>query len=137
MVSGRVAFVGDAAGLVDPLSGEGIGNAFRSGRMAASAVGEVLSGAAPDLSGYQQGVERELDPELAVARQLQALFHQAPWPYVQAFRRSGRFWRSLCGIVRGESSYAALRGQLGPLRPLFDVAAWQADRSMWGRSGWS
>src|SRR5438067_1531688 len=37
-VAGRVALVGDAAGLVDPLSGDGMYEAFVSGRLAAEAV---------------------------------------------------------------------------------------------------
>ena len=80
LTCGPVAFVGDAAGLVDPLSGEGIGNAIRSGALAAQAVAAFLAGEASDLVAYQRAVEREIDPDLAVSRQLQALFQQRPWP---------------------------------------------------------
>ena len=52
---GPIALVGDAAGLIDPLSGEGIGNAIRSGQLAAAAALELLDGAAADLSGYDGG----------------------------------------------------------------------------------
>ena len=135
-VQGRVAFVGDAAGLVDPLSGEGISNAFRSARLAATEVDRLLRGAAPDLTHYQRAVEGAIEPELAVARQFQALFHQAPWPYVQALRRSEYLWRAFCRILRGEVSYVGFKQRLGPLRPLFDLAAWQAQRSLQARSGW-
>jgi len=45
--AGPVLLVGDAAGLVDPLSGDGIYEAFVSGRLAADS---ILSG---DLTGYQ------------------------------------------------------------------------------------
>lgn len=128
-VRGRVALVGDAAGLVDPLSGEGIGNAIRSGRMAASAVARLLSGETSDLSGYQAELERRLEPELAVARQLRDLYHYKPWPYVQALRRSGFLWRAMCHIMRGESDYQSFRQRLGPLRPLFDLAARRAARA--------
>ena len=128
LVAGRVAFVGDAAGLVDPLSGEGIGNAIRSGQLAAQAALKCVSGQSPDLSGYQQSIEAEIEPELRVARQLQALFHQCPWPYVQLLRRSDRFWTAFCRIVRGESSYTKFQSRLGRAKALVDAAATFAER---------
>jgi len=42
LVAGRVIFAGDAAGLVDPLLGEGIHNAIVSGQAAARAVDQAL-----------------------------------------------------------------------------------------------
>ncbi|MDE2968202.1 MAG: NAD(P)/FAD-dependent oxidoreductase [Chloroflexota bacterium] len=128
LVAGPVAFVGDAAGLVDPLSGEGIGNAIRSAQLAAQSSLAFLSGDAADLSGYQRLIEAELEPELRVARQLQALFHQCPWPYVQLLRRSNRFWTAFCRIVRGESTYTSFQGRLGPGKVLVDAAAAIAER---------
>ena len=128
LVAGRIAFVGDAAGLVDPLSGEGIGNAIRSAQLAAQTSLEFLSGEAADLAGYRQSIECEIEPELRVARQLQALFHQSPWPYVQLLRRSDRFWTAFCRIVRGESSYTSFQSRLGPAKVVVDAAAILAER---------
>lgn len=128
LVSGAVAFIGDAAGLVDPLSGEGIGNAIRSAQLAAEATLGYLSGDAVDLSAYQRSIDVEIEPELRVARQLQALFQQCPWPYVQLLRRSDRFWTAFCRIVRGESSYTSFQNRLGPARILVDAAAEFAER---------
>ena len=133
---GPVAFVGDAAGFIDPLSGEGIGNAIHSASLAAEALGRLLRAEQGDLASYQRAIETQIDPDLAVARQLQALFQQGPWPYVQLLRRSPRFWRTFCRIVRGEASYAGLKERLGPLAPLVDGAAWYAQRGVARRSGW-
>ena len=133
---GPVALVGDAAGLIDPLSGEGIGNAIHSGRLAADAARAYLDGAALDLSGYEAGVAAEIDPDLAAARELQALFHQQPWPYVQLLRRSTRFWAAFCRIVRGETSYHEFRSRLGPAQALLAAAAARAERSQRRRAGW-
>lgn len=123
LVAGRVAFIGDAAGLVDPLSGEGIGNAILSAQLAAEATLGCLAGRNADLTAYRRSVEAEIEPELRVARQLQALFHQNPWPYVQLLRRSDRFWTAFCRIVRGESSYSSFQSRLGPAKILVDAAA--------------
>ncbi len=134
---GRVALVGDAAGLIDPLSGEGIGNAIRSGGIAAEAVARLLAGEVGDLLCYQLALERRIEPELQVARQLQALFHQRPWPYVQMLQRSGRFWRVFCHIIRGEQTYAGFKSRLGPLARVLDLAAARAEGRMMRDSGWA
>ena len=136
LVAGQVAFVGDAAGLVDPLSGEGIGNAIRSAQLAAGAAQAFLAGDSSDLSPYETAIETEIEPELRVARQLQALFHQCPWPYVQLLRHSDRFWTAFCRIVRGESSYSSFQGRLGPAKILVDAAAALAERRGRAAAAW-
>ena len=137
LVRGPVAFVGDAAGLIDPLSGEGIGNAFYSAQLAADEIARYLAGEVDDLDGYERAVRREIDPELLVARQLQALFQQLPWPYVQLLHRSGRFWTAFCRMVRGEATYVGFKGRLGPAASLVDAAAGFAARGLDERSGWA
>ena len=52
---GRVLLVGDAAGLVDPLSGDGMYEAFVSARLAADAI------VAGDLEGYTAALSAALD----------------------------------------------------------------------------
>lgn len=136
LTAGPVALIGDAAGLIDPLSGEGIGNAIRSGQLAAEAAREYLDGAAADLRRYEAGIAAEIEPDLAVARQLQALFHQRPWPYVQLLRRSGRFWSAFCRIVRGESTYHGFRSRLGLAQPLLNIAAARAEQAQTSRAHW-
>ena len=134
---GPVAFVGDAAGLVDPLSGEGIGTAIRSGALAATEIARLLQGAVPDLAGYQRELEAQIEPQLRVSRQLQALFHHQPWPYVQMLHRSQRFWRTFCQIVTGDATYVGFKARLGPLAAAVDAAAWYAQRGVARSSGWS
>ena len=125
---GPVAVVGDAAGLVDPLSGEGIHMAFTSGRLAARAALRMLAGEADDLSAYQRAVDRRLQPELSISRKLQELLQFAPPPYVAVMRRSERFWRLFCRLLRGELTYVELLRMIGPLRPAVDVLAAAARR---------
>ncbi len=68
--------VGDAAALVDPFSGEGMGNAMTSGQLAAQRIGEALD--ANDTSegfllGYQQKVRDALGNELQTSYNMQKL----------------------------------------------------------------
>ncbi len=125
---GPVALVGDAAGLVDPLSGEGIHMAFASARLAARAALRCLAGQQVDLSPYQGAVDRRLQPELTASRKLQELFHFAPPPYVALMRRSDLFWRFFCHLIRGEMTYLDFIRIIGPLRLGVDFFAALAQR---------
>src|SRR3990170_3036099 len=112
---GPVAVVGDAAGLVDPLSGEGIHMAFMSGRLAAKAALRMLAGEADDLSAYQRAVERRLQPELSVSRKLQELFQFAPPPYVAVMQRSEKCWRGSWPFGAPRRRGVAARTRAGPV----------------------
>ncbi len=125
---GPAALVGDAAGLVDPLSGEGIHMAFASGRLAADHAMRVLSGEAATMMGYQQQVDERLQPELDVSLRLQELLNFAPPPYLALMQRSTRFWRFFCHLVRGELTYMDFVRMIGPLRVGFEAFADIAQR---------
>lgn len=125
---GPVALVGDAAGLVDPLSGEGIHMAFASGRLAAEQALSVLSGEARDMAGYQSAVDSQLQTELDVSRRLQELFNFAPPPYLAMMRRSQRFWLFFCHLIRGDLTYLDFTRMIGPMRIAMDVFASVAER---------
>ena len=72
----NVLLVGDAAGLVDPFSGEGIGNAMFSGRLAAQVADEALSAgdtSAQFLSRYQERLWSAIGAELDLSYKMQRL----------------------------------------------------------------
>ncbi len=123
IAGGPVLLVGDAAGLIDPLSGEGIHSAFRSAALAARSIDSYLRGESDDLSNYQRAVDRRIMPDLIVSHQLQDAFHRMPTPYMPFLRYSNRFWEAFCLLIRGESDYRGLVAKLGPLRPIFDLIA--------------
>jgi flavin-dependent dehydrogenase len=120
---GNVLLAGDAAGLVDPLSGEGIHGAFVSGRLASEAIGRLLSGESADLTSYDTNVERELMRDISVSYKLQAVMHRFPRFSAAALRRSDRFWTRMCGLVRGESTYTETEANLGVFRHFFNGLA--------------
>jgi geranylgeranyl reductase family protein len=133
IVSGPALLLGDAAGLVDPLSGEGIYSALLSARLAAPALQAYLAGQVLDLSGYERAVDREIMADLITSRRLQEIFHCTPAPYVAALRLSDYLWRSLCRIIRGDISYSHFRHRLGIVRPVLDGWSEVARRSNWRR----
>jgi flavin-dependent dehydrogenase len=59
---GRALLVGDAAGLVDPLSGDGLYEAFVSARLASAAVVDLLTGREQSLDAYSPALAGELGP---------------------------------------------------------------------------
>ena len=72
----RFLLLGDAAGLIDPFSGEGIGNAIRSGRVAATHIANCFK--LQDFSAkqnikYDKEIYRLMGKEFKVSKKLQQL----------------------------------------------------------------
>ncbi len=116
VVRGPTMLVGDAASLVDPLSGEGIWAAFASGRIAAQEAMRYLGEQAPDLSGYQRALDAAIGGELLASRRLQAVFQRLPSPSIMMLKYNGVFWRYMTQIIRGDITYPDLPRKLGPIR---------------------
>jgi geranylgeranyl reductase family protein len=76
--SDRALLIGEAAGMVDPLIGEGIRPAMFTGVKAASAIIGALQGDANALSSYTESVNQEWGSNLAKADFLAGLFFKAP-----------------------------------------------------------
>ena len=116
VVRGPAMLAGDAAALVDPLSGEGIWAAFVSGRLAATEAQRLLAGEVADLSGYQRALDAEMREEILTSRRLMAVFQRLPALSVMMLKYNGTFWRYLTEIIRGDITYPDLPKKLGPLR---------------------
>lgn len=118
------ALLGDACGLVDPLSGEGIASAIRSAQIATPEVTRYLRGESDTLATYDAALRRDLLPELETAHALMELFHAFPRPCVWALQHSDGVWGAAVGLVRGERTYGELTGRFGPAtRTLHPLAA--------------
>ncbi len=103
--------LGDAAGLVDPLTGEGIFYAVMSGRHAAAA---ILGGGEAE---YEQRLRRDILPEMELARRYTDYFLRLPrWLIGGAMSspRHRRYVKYFMDILGGVSSYRemhrAMRG---------------------------
>ncbi|WPQ64306.1 geranylgeranyl reductase family protein [Chitinophaga sancti] len=88
----RYMLVGDAAYLIDPFTGEGIGNALYSGRLAAIQANEALQAnnfSAAQLAKYDSEVYRVMGPELKLSHRLQKLI-RFPWLFNTLMKVSSR-----------------------------------------------
>lgn len=109
--------VGDAGGLVDPITGEGLYYAMRSGDLAS----EVLLGHAwADVAhAYRALLSRDFAEDLAFSASLakrvflgRFMFSTVPARMVQFIRRSPRFRDLMQDLFAGTQPYLGLKGRL-------------------------
>jgi geranylgeranyl reductase family protein len=111
--------VGDAAGLVDPITGEGIYYAMRSGDLASGTVINDLHGRLEKASAYRALLAREFAHDLEFAATLAKRvflgrfgFRTVPQRMVQFMQRSPRFRELMQDLFAGTQPYLGLRNRL-------------------------
>jgi geranylgeranyl reductase family protein len=115
--SGRVLLVGDAAGLVDPLSGDGMYEAFVSARLAADAI------VAAKPEEYEPALSAALDRHAASSWKAKRAADRYPRACLWALRAPGVFG-AVSGLLGGELAYPSEARGLArpPLRALSRLA---------------
>ncbi len=110
---GPVLLVGDAAGLVDPLSGDGIYEALLSARLAADA---ILAGS---LDGYSPALEQALGRFASSSWKAKLVLDRHPRAAFE-IARIPRVWDVIAGLLTGEVAHPSEAGGLAkaPLRLL-------------------
>ena len=116
---GRVLLAGDAAGLLEPWTREGISFATRSGALAGAVAAAGPTGA---VERYRAALSAELLPEMAAGERCLRAFEARPWAFHELIRSTPVGWRQFCRITRGETTLAravrhrTVRAGLGVLR---------------------
>jgi geranylgeranyl reductase family protein len=119
ITKGRAMLIGDAAGLVEAFTGEGIYWAVRSGQLAAQAIRDwrfeqsPISNLQSPSSAYEYLVDTELMPDLISARRWAHLYFWLPRFCYALPKRWQPMWHAVCKIVRGERGYSHIRKKLG------------------------
>ena len=118
---GRALLVGDAAGLVDPLTGDGMYEAFVSARLAAEAVLDLLAGRAETLEPYTDRLGHALGPLAGASWGAKVALDRYPRTTF-ALARAPLVWPVVERLVRGDiSAPSEARGLARP--PLKAIAA--------------
>ncbi|MEO1341894.1 MAG: dehydrogenase, partial [Cyanobacteria bacterium J06635_13] len=104
--SDRALLAGEAAGMVDPLIGEGIRPAMFTGVRAAGAVIGALQGDANALASYTESVNQEWGANLAKADFLAGLFFKAPKIAYKVGVKRPTAGQLMGKILCGELSYS-------------------------------
>ncbi len=115
----KALLLGDAAGLADPLTGEGIYNAVQSAKLAASVIESSLVRGKVELRDYQQIVEKKIIAELKIARRLSKFFVRFPHLAFGMLSRNEEVWKAMRDLMLGEINYADIRERAGGFKGIF------------------
>jgi geranylgeranyl reductase family protein len=116
----KALLLGDAAGLADPLTGEGIYNAILSAQLAAPVIENSLAHGKVQLEDYQEAVDEKIVSELRTARVLSKFFIRFPHLAFGMLKRSEGAWRTGCGLMSGELQYTDIKRKAGGFKGIFN-----------------
>jgi geranylgeranyl reductase family protein len=121
---GRVLLAGDAAGLADPLTGEGISFAILSGRLAAESLLAARLDSRATARGYLLALRRDVLGELRIARGLAWVLYRRPGLVRRLLPRLGQLaGEALTEVVAGRRTYRTLVPSGRAWRRLFAALA--------------
>jgi geranylgeranyl reductase family protein len=101
LARGRVLVVGDAAGLVDPVSGDGMFEGFLSAEYASETVLDLLAGRSPSLDTYGARLSARLARHLWASWGVKGALDRFPRTTF-AVARTRLVWRAVERLVRGD-----------------------------------
>ncbi len=105
----RILLVGDAAGFADPVTGEGISFAVRSGLMAAQSLIDGDLDEATVSETYRRMLDEAILPELRTGRWLARLLYDCPRLRFWAFLQQGqRLCEAVTDVMAGKRTYRDL-----------------------------
>jgi geranylgeranyl reductase family protein len=114
IMRGGVLLVGDAAGLADFWTGEGIFTALKSARLAAQQIFRFFQGDAGALADYQARVDQEITPELAASYQFSKIFNYIGSLAFRCLEDYDYPWEVFCRIMRGDRSFLEIKKRFRP-----------------------
>jgi geranylgeranyl reductase family protein len=113
LVNHRAVLVGDAGHLVDPLLGEGIYYAIRSGQLAANSILSVLGNPNQRLDEYEKAAYQEFGQEFRIASRLAGIIYGIPrvfhhWVGGNFPEGYQRVLHRYCQVLQGFETYQTL-----------------------------
>ncbi len=99
--AGRAILVGDAAGIVDPFTAEGIYYAIKSGQIAAQEIAANCQRMPVDLSAYTERINREINSDFRYAWWLTQVFYRMPHLAFRIFAHSVKTQGAVAQIADG------------------------------------
>ena len=103
---GTLALVGDAAGLVDPVSGDGIYEALLSARLAAEAALDILGGRSADFGSYAGELRRRLAVQTTASWRAKMALERFPRATFSLLR-APLAWRGIEALLRSDAEEPA------------------------------
>ncbi len=113
LVSGRTLSVGDAAGMCDPLTGEGVRHALASATLAADAIAGAIEAGPEALNQYAVAVRESIVPELRAAMVMLRLAFRFEAAALLLLQYDEKARRAALALLKGDASYSQLIGRAG------------------------
>ncbi|MCX4750686.1 geranylgeranyl reductase family protein [Kitasatospora sp. NBC_01287] len=125
---GRVLVAGDAAGLLEPWTREGISYALRSGRLAGEWAVQVAEATGPQevrrqALNYAFAVKAGLGVEMRAGKVMLEAFERRPHLFHLAVCLIDPAWRAFARTTQGHSTFAQILRQYGAARRLAALAS--------------
>jgi geranylgeranyl reductase family protein len=114
ITSGRALLIGDAAGLADFWTGEGIYYAIKSARIAAGQIKQLLNGDKASVQEYERIVNETILPELEASYSLSKLFNYSSLCAFHAIKKHSYPWDVFCRTMSGDRSFSEIKKRLRP-----------------------
>jgi geranylgeranyl reductase family protein len=114
ITTNRALLVGDAAGLADFWTGEGIFHAIRSSETAAPRIRAFLEGRIASLQSYEEAINQRMMPELQVSYRFSRAFNYV-YPLIFEMVKKYEYpWDTFCRIMRGDRTFSEVKKRLRP-----------------------
>jgi len=117
----KALLIGDAAGLADPLIGEGIYNAIQSAQLAAPVIEDYLVRRKAGLQDYQEVMEKRIVSELRMARRLSKILVRFPHLAFGVFNQNDQVWRTVCDLMLGKINYNAIKVRTSGFKGIYNL----------------
>lgn len=118
---GRVLLVGDAAGLADPVTGEGLHSAILSAQLGAASIERALTRGDVTLDDYSAAVAATIVPQMKVAFLFSKALSHVPAKIFGVLNRDERLWKACCNMLRGETDYVTIKKKITGLGGLYSL----------------
>jgi geranylgeranyl reductase family protein len=128
LARGATCIVGDAGGLIDPVSGDGLFEGFHSARRASEAILDFLAGRVESLEEYSTRIGRELSMHYYASWSVKAALDRFPRTSF-AIAQTNLVWNVVESIVRGQIQdvHGARKLAKPALKALAILARWAGD----------
>lgn len=108
----RVLSVGDAAGLGDGFTGEGIYNALLSSHIASQSINNAFSDLNFNFFDYYEKINKDIYTNIKYSLLISKIFFSSPNFYYKLIKSNDTFFNSCAKILRGEKKYGDVVNKL-------------------------
>ena len=108
----RVLSIGDAAGLGDAFTGEGIHNALLSSIIASDSISNAFSDFNFNFSDYREKINNDIYVNIKNSMLISKIFFSSPYFYYKLIKSNDNLFNSCAKILRGEKKYSDVVNKL-------------------------